>query len=280
MVALTERQEQLKEAFMNRDWNPAGRTLAPFWEIILRLDPDYFEAAEKLIDTHWKLPVLDPKTRELIYLALASHVTLRYVDGIRSHMTKAKKHGATPQEIMEVLELSSVIGLHGPDLGVPILMEELAQLGRPVDGEPYSERQQKLKEHFTTTGPRPRAWAQLYEGLLRLDPDFFEVMIQFIDAPWDHGVLTPKVKELIYVAIDVTCTHLNATGLRRHIQKALGEGATPQELMAVMEIAVGPSMINSATALPILVELYGPEQLVAGNPRPSNGQLREEKQST
>lgn len=42
------------------------------------------------------------------------------------HIASALKAGATMEEIMEVLELCVVQGVHACNLGVPILAEELA----------------------------------------------------------------------------------------------------------------------------------------------------------
>lgn len=47
-------------------------------------------------------------------------------------MKNALKYGATKEEIMEVLELTSVLGIHTLTLGVPILVEELKAAGKEV----------------------------------------------------------------------------------------------------------------------------------------------------
>jgi alkylhydroperoxidase/carboxymuconolactone decarboxylase family protein YurZ len=40
-------------------------------------------------------------------------------------MENALKQGATPAEIMEVLELTSVLGVHTIAVGLPILLDEI-----------------------------------------------------------------------------------------------------------------------------------------------------------
>jgi alkylhydroperoxidase/carboxymuconolactone decarboxylase family protein YurZ len=45
-------------------------------------------------------------------------------------MRNALRHGATSQEIMEVLQLVSVLGIHSATLGVPILLEEWQAAGK------------------------------------------------------------------------------------------------------------------------------------------------------
>lgn len=43
-------------------------------------------------------------------------------------MRNAIRHGATQHEIMEVLEIASVIGIHGALIGVPMLEESFNKL--------------------------------------------------------------------------------------------------------------------------------------------------------
>ena len=50
--------------------------------------------------------------------------------GTRIHMENALRHGATPAEIVEVLSLASVLGVHTITMGVPIMLEELAKAGK------------------------------------------------------------------------------------------------------------------------------------------------------
>jgi hypothetical protein len=55
-----------------------------------------------------------------------------YEPGLRQHIQNALRHGATREEIMEVYELTSVLGIHTCTLGVPVLLEELERAGAPA----------------------------------------------------------------------------------------------------------------------------------------------------
>jgi alkylhydroperoxidase/carboxymuconolactone decarboxylase family protein YurZ len=57
---------------------------------------------------------------------LDASITHMYAPGTRRHIKAALAHGATVQEIMEVLKLCVVQGVQACNLGVPILAEELA----------------------------------------------------------------------------------------------------------------------------------------------------------
>jgi alkylhydroperoxidase/carboxymuconolactone decarboxylase family protein YurZ len=49
-----------------------------------------------------------------------------YAPGTRRHIQAALDMGVTPEEILEVLKLATIVGIHSCNLGVPILVEEMA----------------------------------------------------------------------------------------------------------------------------------------------------------
>lgn len=66
-----------------------------------------------------------------------------------------------------------------------------------------------------------------------------------------------QMKELVYCAFDTAATHLYTPGLKLHMKNALGYGATPQEILEVMEIATLLSLHTIHVSAPIVSELYG-----------------------
>jgi alkylhydroperoxidase/carboxymuconolactone decarboxylase family protein YurZ len=163
---------------------------------------------------------------------------------------RAIQLGATREELLEVLQLISTLGIHACNIGVPILVEELSEEARaalpPIEG-----RRAELREAFT----RNRGyWHRFWEEILQLDPDFFEAYIAFSSVPWQQGVLEPKVKELVYIAFDAAATHLYVPGLRLHIQNALGYGATAAEVMEVLELASTLGIHACTMGVPIVLE--------------------------
>ena len=159
---------------------------------------------------------LEPKIKEFICITVDAAATHLYVPGIREHIRQAIAHGATAQEIMEVLELTATLGIHACNIGVPILLEELEAAGVPTPRE-LSARQQELKEDFE----RKRGyWNDFWKEMLLLDADFFAAYTEFSSVPWISGTLEPKVKELVYTAFDVSATHLHAGPAPAHPQRA------------------------------------------------------------
>ena len=164
----------------------------------------------------------DPKIKIYVHRDRCRHYTL-YEPGLRIHLQNAFKYGATKEEILEVYQLVSVLGMHTITMGVPVLIEEMdaAGLGGEVDRN-FSPRQLAIKEEFIK---HRGYWSGFWEDLLALDPDFLEIYQKFSSLPWQRGHLEPKVKEFVYIAIDVATTPLQP-GLRIHIQNAPRYGAT------------------------------------------------------
>ncbi|MDP6622825.1 MAG: carboxymuconolactone decarboxylase family protein [Alphaproteobacteria bacterium] len=245
MTDLSERQQAIKDAFIeNRGY------WAKIMEQILQLSPDYFEAYTELSSVPWKHGVLEPKVKEFMYIAADASTTHLYNAGTRIHIQNALRHGATVDEVFEVLELTSVLGIHSCTVGVPILLEELEAAGK-LDDEPLDERRIALKEAFTENRGY---WAPFLEGLLKLSPEFFEAYLKLSSVPWLTGPLEPKVKEFVYIAIDGATTHLYEPGLRQHIRNAIGHGATKEELMEVLELVAAIGVHTMTDSVPILMK--------------------------
>jgi alkylhydroperoxidase/carboxymuconolactone decarboxylase family protein YurZ len=242
---LTEHKKKLRDEFIDARgyWNP-------MWEGVLQIDEDFFAAYTEFSSVPWRSGVLEPKIKEFVYIAVDAAATHLFVPGIRQHIKQAIGHGATAQEIMEVLELTSTLGIHACNIGVPILFEELEAAGQQVPSE-LTERQQALKADFTE---KRGYWHQFWNEILLLDPDFFEAYTRFSSVPWVTGTLEPKIKEFIYTAFDVSATHLYEKGLRLHIANAIGYGATREEIMEVIELASVIGIHSCSIGVPILLE--------------------------
>ncbi|HEX3058863.1 MAG TPA: carboxymuconolactone decarboxylase family protein, partial [Usitatibacter sp.] len=105
------------------NWNPD-------WESFARFDPAWTDKAVALAMTPAISGALDPKTIELIRLALDASCTQLYAPGVRRHIRRALESGATREQIIAVLQLVSVQGMHSMCMAAPILVEQLETLER------------------------------------------------------------------------------------------------------------------------------------------------------
>jgi len=245
---LDERRLKLKEEFTK-----ARGYWSDIWNDMLRLSPEFFEAYLAFSSVPWRNGVLEPKIKELIYIAIDASTTHLYDPGLRVHVRNALRYGATREEIMEVYQLTSVLGIHTCTLGVPALLDEMRNAGKAaeIDQIPLTPRHEALKQKFTENRGY---WSNLWEDILRLSPDFFEAYMNFSSIPWTQGPLEPKVKELIYIAIDAATTHLYEPGLRVHIRNALRYGATAAEIMEVYQLTSVLGIHTCTLGVPALVD--------------------------
>ncbi len=106
-------------------WNQA-------WDQVAAFDDEWME---KFLDmgTHsLRKGIIDPRTYELIAIAVDASCTHMYSPGVKRHIAAALDLGVTPEEIMAVLQLVAVLGIHSVALGTPHLVEEMNARAIPV----------------------------------------------------------------------------------------------------------------------------------------------------
>lgn len=248
-MTLTTRQQSIKDEFIR-----VRNTWAPQWESILRNDCDFLHAYLKLSAVPLSHNRLEDKVKEFIYIAVNASSTHLFAPGIQMHLKAALDFGATREELMEVLELTSTVGIHASNVAMPILAEVLQEEGLRKPAGSDNSRLQALKRHFTEV---QGYWDPIWDGALALDPDFFEAYLEFSSVPWQTGVLAPKVKELVLCALDIAATHLYKPGIKIHMRNAIRHGATAEEIIETVEIAsvigihgalIGTPMLDDAIA--------------------------------
>jgi alkylhydroperoxidase/carboxymuconolactone decarboxylase family protein YurZ len=100
------------------DWNP-------LWDTMRQWDPEFIEAYLTFRSVPHRKGPLDPKVKEFILVAINAATTHLYGPGVRRHIRNALRLGATREELLEVIQLTTIIGIHAVNLAVPILAEEV-----------------------------------------------------------------------------------------------------------------------------------------------------------
>lgn len=91
---------------------------------IAELDESFLQKCVDYEAHPWEEGPLDPKVKALVLLAVNVATTTLYGDAIRTYVRAAHRHGATRAEIVEVVQLSSVVGFHSVTDSLPILLDE------------------------------------------------------------------------------------------------------------------------------------------------------------
>lgn len=105
------------------DWNPS-------WDLLLELDPDYLEAFLGFRAVPQRNGPLEQKYKEMIFIAINAATTHLHGPGVRRHIQNALRAGATKAEILEVIQLTTIMGIHSMTLAAPILQDEVEKFNQ------------------------------------------------------------------------------------------------------------------------------------------------------
>lgn len=98
---------------------------APIWDAVVAFSPDFLTSYVEFSAIPGEHGVLEPKVREFIYIVINSVTTHLFPDGLRVHIRNAFAQGARPEEIVEVFQIISTIGIRSALAGLPIIEKEL-----------------------------------------------------------------------------------------------------------------------------------------------------------
>ena len=179
----------------------------------------------------WTGRVLPRKTVELIAVGLNAACTALHASGTRRHIRAALAAGATRDELLTVLKMAAMLAIHSCSLGAPLLLAAAQERRAHPDGRgepPVTPACDAMREMGQ--------WNAAWDPFFALDPAWTE---QFMAAALDvyvGGVLAAKDVELLSIAFDASVRHMYAPGADRHVRGALAAGASPEEVMEVLQI--------------------------------------------
>lgn len=224
----------------------------PWEEAALRTirewDPTWAATCQRMSTNPWGRDVLPRKFIELVGVALNAASTNLNPEGTRRHIRAALRAGASRDEILMVLKMAALLGIHSCSLGAPILLEEAAAAGvKPLAkaraATPACDTLRSLGQ-----------WNTAWDPFLELDPAWTDEFMATGAAVYGGKVLSAKDVELLSIAFDASYTHMYAPGTRRHIKAALKAGATMEEIMEVLKLCVVQGVQACNLGAPILAE--------------------------
>jgi alkylhydroperoxidase/carboxymuconolactone decarboxylase family protein YurZ len=236
---------------MHRAPQQAGAS--SFWyaafEIVEAWDPLWAKSCALMAADPWKNGILPRMTIELVCVAINAACTNLQTEGTRRHIRAALEAGATRDQLLMVIKMTSLLAIHSCSLGAPILLEE-ARAAKITLERDLVRDETPVCDHLRASGQWNDAWTPFYE----LDPNWTEQFIATGIPVYTGDVLEPKLAELLSIALDASFTHMYAPGTRRHIKAAIEYGATMQEIMEVLKLCVIQGLEAVNMAIPILQE--------------------------
>lgn len=251
MTDLTQDQIRIREAFIVRRgyWSDD-------WQIVLELHPEFMAAYTELSSYAVEHGTLDLKLRELIYVATCASVTHIHPPGIRQHGRNALAAGATPQQLLAVMELVSTLGIATVQLAVSALEEvtpgtvDALAAANGSTPDQVDALMRRFEDVFQAPGDAE------VEATMRAVPGFYTALLDEAAIPrLTPDVLTPREVALISLSVNALITHLDRVALRRDIVAALKAGATSGEILDVCMQIAGIGVHAITIGVPILRDL-------------------------
>ncbi|MBE7734104.1 carboxymuconolactone decarboxylase family protein [Devosia faecipullorum] len=116
-VSLNSEQQARKDSFVE---------LAGYWpeggDAMFVYAPHFVDAYLRYAEIPYRDGPLPPKVKEFVRIAVCATPAGPQPESVRRHIGLALRHGATPAEIADVLQLSSAIAIHTCTTTVPPLM--------------------------------------------------------------------------------------------------------------------------------------------------------------
>ena len=116
-------------------------------DVVKAADPTFADAYERIGAALTRSKVFSPKVRELIGLAVNAAPTHLNRDAVVAHVHSARHHGASDDEILEVLQIAVCLGVHALTFGGAILAEESEELKAAMSND-LDSRQNQIVQHW------------------------------------------------------------------------------------------------------------------------------------
>jgi len=125
----------------------------------------------------------------------------------------------------------------------------------------HKKSQTPVIDHLRATG----GWNPNWDSFAELDPLWTEKFMDMGATPLVRGALDARTWELIAIAVDASCTHMYAPGVRRHIRKALELGVSKEEILAVLQTVSALGIHSMSLGGQILVQALDARNDQQGN---------------
>ena len=205
----------------------------PGVQTLIASDPDFAAAFIDYAESAGRASGLPPWVRELLLLAHDVSITNLDEIGATHRVTMALEAGATPAQVVRVVELVTMVSLHGLTHGIRIVQS--------LDDDPEPEAIDDPRGYWRAFD---RTFPAFREGMRAGNPAAYEAYERMGSLLWREGGLEPRWAELVYVVADLANTHLFTDGAAFHIENALHYGATREQVVDAIFLTV-PSVVRS-----------------------------------
>jgi len=236
MTATDDLRARVREEIIANPLEGAGGDPFPedgsgFFGPFVRESPQTALAFHRYLKALEDASTLEVRLLHLIWMGVDAVVTHLFDVGAQMHARAALDHGATVEQLFEVLCIASAVSNRSCEQMVPMLAEELARAGHPAGPAPLSDEQQAAKDRFIA---RNGYWTDAMELSLAVLPDYYPKVLELHSLSSDSA-LTPIERALVFFALSASPPILDVEGARRHDRRALELGADPDDVRSALQ---------------------------------------------
>jgi len=228
------------------------------WRRLQQDEPTYVAAYSAYTKASTERDALPADKRCLLQLAIQASLTTLDPRGIEDTMRAALAADATPAEILHVLMLVSFCSVHSLTGGLAAATGGLPADATALDRQEAQCGSDLVEQAHGDSGywkSYDRVFPGFHERLAQLAPDLFIAYDDLGAALWRPDGLAPVWCELVFVAMDLSSTHLYLDGARLHAANAVHYGATLDQIVAVVALSAAQGARSIEVGAPILWKL-------------------------
>ncbi len=180
-------------------------------------------------------PHISLRLRHLLWVGVDLVVTHLFPMGADTHAKLAITHGATPQQLIEVMEMASYVSASQIRPGLLEVREAIA--ARELDSikpEDASDADRQLKEQYQN---RLGFWEDWMDITLKNSSRQLQAYLELGFSEAHPDGLDEKERELTFLALYSCPAIVDSTNVRRHAERAISAGATEGELYQTLHLA-------------------------------------------
>jgi alkylhydroperoxidase/carboxymuconolactone decarboxylase family protein YurZ len=219
----------------------------PWTETMLSVSPAFVEQYARYAGYPARTGPLSERMVELIYVALDASSSHLFESGLTTHMRRALEVGATQADIVDVLHLVAVQGVACVGQAAELLDECFG----PQEGAPAAP-DAALQARAERLGP---AHALALRSLVRHDPGYAEVLLDFVEQGRPTTGLSPAERSLVQLALHACFTASNPEAVRQILATAKDQGLQRADLLQAIQLGAHLAVHGSALGAKVLGEL-------------------------
>jgi len=224
-----------------------------WWDQLNALSPATLERVSRQIAAARPTGALSPKIREFIYVGVDALVTHLYAQGLAVHAETAVKLGATPEELIEVLQIAASVCVPRWSAAAMAVYDELDSAGvAPAPQQPDGETRDFARRLESKTGLK-EDW---FDALLSRAPAHTRCLLDVVHAPGEKSALGNKTRALVALSLSAAAPIGDADAARAYARAALSFGASADEVIEAIQLTSGIGGHAFSVGAPIVARVW------------------------